>query len=104
MEPFRKMSGEIIPGTHSRNWLRDMAHKMHLGTSKMYYTLFNGFLERLNADCLPPSFKLDQTDGEFLLEPLPLIWGDAINVSLWLVSDPLRISQAPGGGFCLSIL
>jgi len=80
-----------------------MAHKMHLWISEIYYVLFNGFPERLNADCLPPSFKLDQTDGEFRLELLLFIRGDAINLSLQLVSDPLRISQASGGGFCLSI-
>jgi len=80
-----------------------MAHNMHLWISEMYYALFNGFPERLNADCLSPSFKLDQTDGELRLEPLLFIRGDAINLSLQLVGDPLRISQAPGDGFCLSI-
>ena len=80
-----------------------MAHKMHLWISEMDYTLFNGFPERLNADCVPPSFKLDQTDGEFHLEPLLFIPGDGINLSLQLVSDALRISQAPGCGICLSI-
>jgi len=69
----------------------------------MCYELFNGFLERLNADCLPPSFKLDQADGEFLVEPLLFIRGDALNLSLQLDSDALGSSQVPGGGFCLSI-
>jgi len=69
----------------------------------VYYALFNGFPERLNADCLPPSFKLDQADGEVLLELLLFIQGDAINYSLQLNSDALRISHAPGLGFCLSI-
>jgi hypothetical protein len=46
-----------------------MANKMHLWISEMDYTLFDGFLELLNADCLPPSFKFDQADGEFLREP-----------------------------------
>jgi hypothetical protein len=80
-----------------------MAYKIHLLISKMYYTLFNGFPERLNADCLTPSIKLDQTAGEFLPPPLLFIRRDAMNLSLQLVSDPLRISPAPGGGFCLSI-
>jgi hypothetical protein len=71
--------------------------------SEMYYALFNGFSERLNADCLPPSFKLDQTDGEFRLEQLLFIPGDALNLSLQLANDPLRVSQAPGYGFCFSI-
>ena len=69
----------------------------------MDYVLFNGFPERLNANCLPLSFKLDYTDGEFVLEPLLFIWGDAINVSLQLDSDALHISEAPGRGLCLSI-
>ena len=69
----------------------------------MDYTLFDGFPERLNADCLPPSFKLDHADGEFLLESLLFIRGDAVNLSLQLVSDVLRVSQAPGCGICLSI-
>jgi len=80
-----------------------MAYTMHLWMSQMNYTLFNGFPERLNADCLPPRFKLDQAEGEFLLEPHLLIRGDAINLSVKLVSHALRISQAPGRGFCLSI-
>jgi len=69
----------------------------------MYYVLFNGCPEHLNAECLPPSFKLNQADGEFLLEPLLFIRGDAMNRSLQLVSDALRASQAPGPEFCLSI-
>jgi len=80
-----------------------MAHKMHLWISEMDYALFNGFPERLNADCLPPSFKLDHADREFLVELLLFIRGDAINLSLQLDSDALRISQASGCGFCLSI-
>ena len=44
-----------------------MAHKMHLSISEKIHALFNGFPERLNADCLAPSFKVDPTDGEFLL-------------------------------------
>jgi hypothetical protein len=80
-----------------------MAHKIHLWISEMYHVLFNGFPERLNAHCLPPSFKLDHADRELRLELLLFIRGDAINLSLQLVSDMLRISQAPGGGFYLSI-
>ena len=80
-----------------------MGYKMPFWISEMNYTLFNGFLERLNADCFPPSFKLDQVEGELILEPHLLIRGDAINLSLKLVSHALHISQAPGRGFCLSI-
>jgi hypothetical protein len=35
----------------------------------MDYTLFDGLPEPQNADCVPPSFKLDQADGELLGEP-----------------------------------
>ena len=76
---------------------------MHLWISEMYHALFNGFPQRLNAHCFPPRFQLDHADGELHLEPLLFIRGDALNVSLLLVSDTLRIGQAPGGGFCLSI-
>ena len=69
----------------------------------MDYTLFNGVLECLNADCLPPSFKLDHADGEFLLGVLLFIRDDAINLSLKLDCDALCISQAPGCGFCTTI-
>jgi len=65
--------------------------------------LFNCFPERLNDDYLPPSFPLDHVDGEFLLETLLFIQGDAINLCLQLDSDMLRISQTLGRGFCLSI-
>jgi hypothetical protein len=80
-----------------------MAHKMQLWISEMYHTLFNGFPEHLNADCLPPSYKLDQMDGEFRLEPLLFMQHVAINLSLQLVSDPFSISQAAGHGYCVSI-
>jgi len=69
----------------------------------MNFALFNGFLERMDADWLQPSFKLDYVNGEFLLEPLLFILGDAINLSRQLDSDALGISQAPGRGFCHSI-
>jgi len=103
MQLFRDISGEIVTGTHSPNWLWYMVYKMQLWISEMNYALFNGFPERLNADCLPPSFKLDQAEGEFLLEPHLLIQGDAINLSLKLVSHALQITQAPGCGICPSI-
>jgi hypothetical protein len=59
--------------------------------------------ERLNADGLPPSFQLNQADGEFLLEPLLFIRGDDINLSFLLVTDVHHMSQPPGHGFCLNI-
>jgi hypothetical protein len=80
-----------------------MAHKMHLSISEMYYVLFNAIPERLNADCLPPSIKLDQGKGQFHLEPLLFIGGDTIKFSLPLDCDALHLSEAPGFGFCLSI-
>jgi hypothetical protein len=69
----------------------------------MYYALFNGFLEHMNDDCLPPRFKIDQVDCEFLLGQLLFIRGDATNMSLQFVCDLLQISEAPGGGFSFSI-
>jgi hypothetical protein len=62
----------------------------------MYYALFNGVPEQLNADCLPPLFKLNQADGEFCLELHLSIQGDVMNFSLPLVSGLLLIRQAPG--------
>jgi hypothetical protein len=43
-----------------------MAHQMHLWISEMDYMLFSGFLERLKADCLPPSFIHDEADGQLI--------------------------------------
>jgi len=80
-----------------------MAHKMHHMMCEMYYGLLNGFPERLNTDCHPRIFKFNQANGGFLLEPLLLNRGDAINLSLLLVRDKLSISQAPGRGFHLSL-
>ena len=80
-----------------------MAYKMHFWISEMTYTLCNGILECIHADCLPPSFKLYQTEGEFILEQHLLIRGDAINLALKLVRHALRISQAPGCHHWLSI-
>jgi len=80
-----------------------MAHKMHLSISEMDYTLFDGFLELLNANCLPTSFKLDQADGQFLLEPHLLIRCDTINLSLQLTHNAVNISKTPGSGSSLNI-
>jgi len=60
--------------------------------------LFYGFPEHQNINCVPPRFKLDQADSEFLLAPLLFIPDDAINLSLQVVSDPRRISHALAGG------
>jgi hypothetical protein len=49
-----------------------MAHKMQLWISELDYALYNGFPERQNAACLPPSIKLNHAEGELLLEP-PLV-------------------------------
>jgi hypothetical protein len=72
---------------------------MHHLELEMHYTLFNCWLERPNADYLLPSFELGQADREFLLELRIFLQGDAINQSLQLGSDPLRLSQAPGHHF-----
>jgi hypothetical protein len=53
----------------------------------MDYTLFGGFPELLNADCLPPSFKLDQADGELLREPHPFFSSYTMNLSLKLIHN-----------------
>jgi hypothetical protein len=55
---------------------------MHLWLSEVHFTLFNGLRECPNPDCLPPSFKLEHADVEFLLDTLLFISGDATNLSL----------------------
>jgi hypothetical protein len=80
-----------------------MAHKMQRCIFELDYALYNGFPEHQNAACLPPSIKLNHAEGELLLEPPLVISGDDINITLQLDSDVLRISEAPGRGFCLSI-
>jgi len=90
MLSFRNRCGKIVTWTHSPNWLRYMAHKMLLWISEIYYVLFNCFPERLNGDSLLPSIKLNQADGEFLLELLLVIWGDAIiSLSSWFMKCPV---------------
>ena len=69
----------------------------------MDYTLFDGFPLLPNADCLPPSFKLDQADGQFPLELHLLIQCDTINLSLQLTHNAVNISETSGSGFSLSI-
>jgi len=78
-----------------------MVHKIHLWISEMYYVLFNGFPEHRNAGCLPPNFELNLADRELHLEPLLFIRGDAINLSLWLHIEALRITEAPDCSFCV---
>ena len=69
----------------------------------MDFTLLEGFPELLNANCLPPSLKLNQVDGEFLRE-LHLVFGsDTVNLSIELIYNAVPISDTPGGGFKLSI-
>jgi hypothetical protein len=69
----------------------------------MDYTLFDGFPKLQNTHCLPPSFKLDQADGEFLHEPHLVYSSDTMNHSLELIHNAVRISDTPGGGFNVSI-
>jgi len=80
-----------------------MAHKMHLWISEMDYTRSGGFLELLNVDYLPPTFTLNQADGEFLCESHLVFRSDTINLSLEQIYNLVRISDTPGGGFNLSI-
>jgi hypothetical protein len=65
--------------------------------------LFKSSEEWVNADCLPPRFKLDHGDAEFFLEPFLFIRGDAINLSLQMDFDTFGIGQAQGRSFGLSI-
>jgi len=76
---------------------------MHLGLSEMDYMMFDDFPELLNADCLPPSFKLDQADGELLHEPYVVFRSDARNLAPELMHNAVHISDTPGGGFDPSI-
>ena len=80
-----------------------MAHTMHVWLSEMDYMLFDGFPELLNADCLPPSFKHDQADGEFLRELHLVFQSDTMNASPELIHNAVRISDTPRGGVNLSI-
>jgi len=80
-----------------------LADKMHLWIFKMYYTLFNGFLQLLNANCLPPRFIFYQVDGQFLRELYLLIRCDTINLTLQLIHNPVCISDMSDGGFSLSV-
>lgn len=80
-----------------------MADKMRLWISEMNRTLFNGSLERLNANCLAPYSNLDQGDGEFLLELLLFTQGGAINLSLKLDSNTLGFGQAQSRDSYLSL-
>ena len=69
----------------------------------MDYTLFDGVLELLNGNWLPPSFKLNKADGEFLCETHLVFRSDTMNLSLELIHNAVRIRYTPGGGFNLSI-
>jgi len=69
----------------------------------MYYTLFDGFLQRLNAICLPPNFKLDQADAQFLSEPHLVVPSETINHYLQLIPNAGCISDSPGTGNSPSI-
>jgi len=80
-----------------------MAHMMQLWISEMYYTLFDGLPELLNANCVLGTIKLDYVDGQFLLEPHLLIRKDTINISLQLISNVVHFSETADGGFSLSI-
>ena len=76
-----------------------MAHSKHLWISEMYYTLLDGLPELLNADCPPPSFKLEQVDGEFLHQLHLSFQSDTIHLPLKLIHNAIRIRNTPGGGF-----
>ena len=71
---------------------------MDLWISKMYYMLFNVSPELLNANCLPPSFKLDQADGKLVLEPHLVIRNDTTNLSLQVIRYTVRIGNTTADG------
>jgi hypothetical protein len=49
---FHNIGGYFGAITYWLNWVRYMAHKIHLGISEMYYMWFDGILELLNSACL----------------------------------------------------
>jgi len=69
----------------------------------MYYTLFDGFLEHLNPECISPIFNLDLVDGQLLHEPHLLIRSDTRDISPQLNHNVVQISDTSGGGFSLPI-
>jgi len=93
----------VVAWTYSSNSNWYMGCTIHPWRSGKYYSLFNQFPELLNANCLPPCFKFDQADRQFLFEPHPLIQCDAINLSLQLIWNSVPSSDRRGGGFSLSI-
>jgi len=64
-----------------------MAHKVHFWISKMNYTLFDGFPDLMNVDCLPPSFNLKKVDGDVLHEQHLGFRCDSTNRSLQLIHN-----------------
>jgi len=88
-----------VEPTHSIDW--DMAHKIHFEIWEMYHTLFDGFPGLLSTSLLPPSFKLDQGEGELHLVLHLLKRCDCINHSLELIHNAVCISDTPGGSFSL---
>lgn len=49
------------------------------------------------------NIKLHHANGEFDLELPAFIYGDGIDLSLQLGAGALRMRQAPGRSFCLSL-
>jgi hypothetical protein len=80
-----------------------MAQKLHLWISKIDCTLFNGFPELLNANCLSPRYQFDPADAQFLLEMHLLIRNDTIILSFQHIDNAVHIMHTLGGGFSLRI-
>jgi hypothetical protein len=80
-----------------------MAHKIDLLMSEIEHTLFNDFPELLNANLLPPPFKFDQADGQYLLEMHLLIRSDTIDPPFQLIRNAVDISDTSSGGFSPTI-
>jgi hypothetical protein len=79
-----------------------MAHKIQLQISEGHYKLLDGFPGWQNPHCLQPSFKLDQSNGEFLPEPHLVCQSDTINLSNMLIPNTVHSSDSSGSGFNLS--
>jgi len=76
---------------------------MHHSLSKIYHTPFYHCLDLLYTDSLPPCFKLNQGDVEFLLDAHLLIRSDTINLFFQLIHNAVHISDALGCALSFSI-
>jgi len=76
---------------------------MHCWIFEIQYTLIDGFPELLSTKCLPPIFKLNNTDGKVYLELNILNRSDTLQLSPQLCINVLHINNIPGGGMSLGV-